>query len=89
MGNVVAADATRLSLVIFGALVVGLAMSAHRLWQTNREPNEARAPRPDDSSFAGYYLREEGGVSADVDSRENAEGEARGGPPGSLVDVCA
>ena len=82
VGNVVAADATHLILVIFGVFAVGLAMSAHRLWRT------ARAPRRDDSSFAGHTLREEGGVAADVGSREDAEGEA-GSPPGSLVDICA
>lgn len=49
IGKIVTADATRLSVVIFGVLVVGLAMSAHRMWRTNRELNEARAPRPEDS----------------------------------------
>ena len=32
---------------------------------------------------------EEGGASADLGSRQDAEGERRGGPPGSLVDISA
>ena len=32
---------------------------------------------------------EEGGVSVDLGSRDDAEGEPRAGPPGSLVDISA
>ena len=64
IGKIVTADATRLSVVIFGVFVVGLAMSAHRTWRTNRELNEARAPRPEDSSTAGRYLSMVGGREA-------------------------
>lgn len=32
---------------------------------------------------------EEGDASADLGSRQDADGERRGGPPGSLVDIFA
>lgn len=51
-----AADATRLSLVIFGVFVVGLWLSGHRLWHTSRELDEARRRRPRDSSHVRRYL---------------------------------
>lgn len=49
IATIVTADATRLSLVIFGVFLVALWLAGHRLWHTSRELDEARRDRPRDA----------------------------------------
>ena len=65
VGVVLAADATRLSLVIAALFVAGLAVCAGKVWRTSRELNLARSPRPPASSRVARYLAEIEGRDAD------------------------
>ena len=62
---VLGADATHLSVAIFGVFVAGLAVCADKVWRTSHELNLVRSPRPTASSRVARYLREVDGRGAD------------------------
>jgi len=52
---VVAADSTRLSLVIAGLFAVGMALCGAKVWQVSRELNLVRSPAPPRDSRSARY----------------------------------
>lgn len=69
------ADQTYLSVVIFLVFLVGLALSAFKVWQTSHELNSVRDFCMGDDSPAGRYLAPMTG--GDADSRANLVGALR------------
>ncbi len=69
------ADRTYLSLVIFLVFLVGLGLSAHKVWQTSHELNSVRDFESGDDSPAARYLAPM--LDGDADSRANLVGALR------------
>ena len=69
------ADRTYLSLVIFLVFLVGMVLSAFKVWQTSHELNSVRNFESGDDSPAARYLLSMSG--ADADSRANLVGALR------------
>ena len=70
--TVLDADASRLTVVIFGVFLIGLAISAWRAWQTSYELNEANSGQPSERSRAGQFLAAV--YRRDAGSRANSAG---------------
>jgi hypothetical protein len=69
------ADRTYLSLVIFLVFLVGMGLSAFKVWQTSHELNSVRDFESSDDSPAARYLLPMSG--SDADSRANLVGALR------------
>jgi hypothetical protein len=75
VGQALEADRTYISVVIFLAFLVGLALCASRVWQTSLELNSARNPGTNPDSPAARYLAPMKGSNAE--SRSNLVGALR------------
>lgn len=75
---VLAADGTRLVVVIFGVFLAGLAICTSRVWRVSWELNQANAVRPHPGSRAARYLELVRGEGRGADSRALAAAALRG-----------
>lgn len=73
--QVIVADRTHLSVVIFGVFLVGLGLCAYKVWQTSRDLNSLREYEPSASAPATQFL--EPLLARDPKSRANLTGALR------------